>query len=41
VITFPGIGYGDNGEGYIRIAVVEDLARIQEAFKRLEPYLRT
>ena len=41
VVTFPGIGYGENGEGYIRIAVVEELPKIQEAFKRLEPYLRT
>ena len=41
VITFPGIGYGDNGEGYVRIAIVEDLSKIQEAFRRMEPYLRT
>lgn len=40
VITFPGIGYGDNGEGFIRIAIVEELSRIQEALRRLEPYLR-
>ena len=39
VVTFPGIGYGENGEGYIRIAVVKDLPRIEQAFKRLEPYL--
>jgi LL-diaminopimelate aminotransferase len=41
VITFPGIGYGENGEGYVRIAVVEDLPKIEEAFSRMEPYLRT
>ncbi len=40
VITFPGIGYGDNGEGYIRIAIVQELPKIEEAFKRLEPYLK-
>ena len=41
VITFPGIGYGDNGEGYMRIAIVEDLSTIQEALRRLEPYLKS
>lgn len=40
VVTFPGIGYGENGEGHLRIAVVQDLPKIQEAFGRLEPYLR-
>ncbi len=39
VVTFPGIGYGANGEGYVRIAVVEELPKLQEAFRRLEPYL--
>ncbi|MEW6264474.1 MAG: aminotransferase class I/II-fold pyridoxal phosphate-dependent enzyme [Thermodesulfobacteriota bacterium] len=41
VIIFPGIGYGDNGEGYVRLALVQDLPRLQEAFKRLSPYLIT
>ena len=41
VVTFPGIGYGENGEGYIRIAVVQDLPRMQEAFRRLGPFLRS
>ena len=41
VITFPGIGYGNNGEGYLRIAIVQELPRIKEAFDRLEPYLRS
>lgn len=40
VITFPGVGYGENGEGYVRIAIVQELPKIKEAFKRLEPYLR-
>lgn len=39
VITFPGIGYGDQGEGYTRIAIVQELPKIEEAFKRLGPYL--
>lgn len=40
VITFPGIGYGTNGEGYIRIALVQDFSKIKEAFQRITPYLR-
>lgn len=40
VVVFPGIGYGSNGEGYVRIAIVQDLPKLQEAFRRLEPYLR-
>ncbi len=40
VVTFPGIGYGENGEGYLRIATVQDLPKIEEAFARLEPYLK-
>jgi LL-diaminopimelate aminotransferase len=41
VITFPGVGYGENGEGYVRIAIVQELSKIQEAFRRIEPYLKT
>ncbi len=41
VILFPGIGYGENGEGYARIAIVQELSKIQEAFRRLEPHLKT
>ena len=41
IITFPGIGYGENGEGYVRIAIVQELSKIKEALGRLEPHLRT
>jgi LL-diaminopimelate aminotransferase len=40
VVTFPGIGYGKNGEGFIRIALVQELDLIVEGLKRLEPYLK-
>jgi LL-diaminopimelate aminotransferase len=41
VVSFPGIGYGENGEGYIRIALTQNLPKLQEAFIRMEPYLRS
>lgn len=39
VIITPGIGYGEYGEGYFRIALTVDKARIEEAFSRLEKAL--
>jgi LL-diaminopimelate aminotransferase len=38
VVTFPGIGYGENGEGYIRISFTQDLPLLAEAFKRIKKY---
>lgn len=35
VIVTPGNGYGDHGEGYIRIALTVDKERLQEAFTRI------
>lgn len=35
VIITPGNGYGDFGEGYFRIAMTVDKARMQEAFDRM------
>ncbi len=36
VIITPGIGYGDNGEGYFRIALTVDNKRIEEALGRMK-----
>lgn len=36
IIVPPGIGYGEYGEGYIRIALTAPESRIREALKRLE-----
>ncbi len=36
IIVTPGIGYGQYGEGYIRIALTVDVPRLKEAIKRLE-----
>jgi LL-diaminopimelate aminotransferase len=36
VIVTPGSGYGDYGEGYVRIALTIDKQRMIEAFDRME-----
>jgi len=36
VIVTPGSGYGKYGEGYFRIALTVDKARMEEAFDRIE-----
>lgn len=36
VVVTPGIGYGKNGEGYIRISITTPDDRLDEALKRME-----
>ncbi len=36
IIVTPGIGYGQYGEGYARIALTVDVPRLKEAISRLE-----
>jgi len=36
IIVTPGIGYGEYGEGYIRIALTVDEKRLEEAMERME-----
>ncbi|MBO8168152.1 MAG: LL-diaminopimelate aminotransferase [Thermoanaerobacteraceae bacterium] len=36
VIITPGIGYGENGEGYFRIALTVEKERIEEALQRMK-----
>lgn len=36
VVVTPGLSYGPNGEGYIRIALTTPDDRIEEAMRRLE-----
>ncbi len=36
VLITPGIGFGSNGEGYIRIALTVDVNKLQEVISRLE-----
>ncbi len=35
VVTTPGVGFGPSGEGYFRVSLTSDEARIQEAVSRL------
>ena len=36
VLTLPGNGFGDCGEGYIRIACTVGIEKLEEAFDRIE-----
>jgi len=40
VSFFPGAGFGAEGEGFVRVALVESEARIQEACTRVGEFLR-
>ncbi|MCX7745651.1 MAG: LL-diaminopimelate aminotransferase [Clostridia bacterium] len=36
VVVAPGNGYGEHGEGYIRVSLTIDEKRLEEAFQRIE-----
>jgi len=36
IIVTPGIGYGEYGEGYVRIALTVDEKRLEEALERIK-----
>jgi alanine-synthesizing transaminase len=36
VALSPGLGFGSEGEGYIRIALVENKQRIRQAMKNMQ-----
>jgi alanine-synthesizing transaminase len=35
----PGRAFGENGEGYVRIALVEKELRLKQAIKQMEVFL--
>ncbi len=39
VAVAPGVGYGENGEGYVRIAMVENEQRLRQAARNVKKYL--
>ena len=41
VAVAPGVGYGENGEGYVRIAMVENEQRLRQAARNVKRYLAT
>jgi len=40
VATVPGGAFGDSGEGHLRFSYATSIDQIEEAFKRMESYLR-
>jgi len=38
VAVSPGVGFGDHGEGYVRIALVENEQRIRQAARNIKAY---
>ena len=41
VAVAPGVGYGEDGEGYVRIAMVENEQRLRQAARNIKRYLTT
>ena len=39
VAVSPGVGFGEEGEGYVRIALVENEQRIRQAGRNLKKFL--
>ena len=39
VAVSPGVGFGEHGEGYVRIAVVENEQRIRQAARNIKKFL--
>ncbi len=40
IAVAPGVGYGEDGEGYVRIAMVENEQRLRQAARNLGRFLR-
>jgi len=41
VAVAPGIGFGEHGEGYVRLALVENEQRIRQAARAVGEFLKT
>ena len=41
VAVAPGVGYGEDGEGYVRIAMVENEHRLRQAARNIKRYLQS
>jgi len=41
VVVSPGVGFGEHGEGYVRIAIVENEQRIRQAARGVRRFLET
>ena len=40
VAVSPGIGFGNQGDGYVRIALIENEKRIRQAARNIKKYLK-
>ena len=40
VVVVPGIGFGEHGEGYVRVAMVQEESVLQEAVRRIQQFLK-
>ena len=41
VAVAPGMGFGEHGEGFVRIAMVENEQRIRQAARNIKSYLKS
>jgi alanine-synthesizing transaminase len=41
VAVAPGVGFGENGEGFVRFALVENRQRIRQAVRGIRRFLRS
>jgi LL-diaminopimelate aminotransferase len=41
VVVTPGIGFGEHGEGFVRMSLTQPVKRIEEALERVEKILRS
>jgi LL-diaminopimelate aminotransferase len=39
VVVTPGIGFGEHGEGFVRMSLTQPIKRIEEALERIEKVL--
>jgi alanine-synthesizing transaminase len=40
VAVAPGLGFGEHGEGYVRIALVENTHRLRQAIRNVRGFLQ-
>ena len=40
VAVAPGLGFGEHGEGYVRIALVENTHRLRQAIRNIRGFLQ-
>ena len=41
VAVAPGLGFGEHGEGYVRIALVENTHRLRQAIRNIRAFMLT